>query len=120
MAQTPSPTAADPLPAEAGVEASTSNAKATAARRSGRRKTTGTVQANDAAAGLSFAEAQAALELCLAQLQATDLAVEAMADLYQRALAYADRCEAVLQSVENQVMQWDANHPDTPPLPLTP
>jgi exodeoxyribonuclease VII small subunit len=30
-----------------------------------------------------------------------------MAGLYQRAEAYAQRCEAVLQAVEQEVIQWD-------------
>ena len=47
------------------------------------------VSGHDVARDLSFREAQTALELCLAQLQDQDLDVEAMADLYRRALAYA-------------------------------
>lgn len=77
---------------------------------------TGSEEASD----LSFREAQTALELCLAQLQDQDLDVEAMADLYQRALAYAERCEAVLARVEQQVMQWDPGQPDLAPTPYTP
>ncbi len=69
---------------------------------------------------LSFREAQTALELCLAQLQDEELDVEAMADLYRRALAYAERCESVLQQVEQQVMQWDASQPDLAPTPYAP
>ncbi|MCP9797279.1 exodeoxyribonuclease VII small subunit [Cyanobium sp. Lug-B] len=72
------------------------------------------------AQGLSFREAQTALELCLAQLQDQDLDVEAMAGLYRRALAYAERCEAVLARVEQQVMQWDPGQPDLAPTPYTP
>jgi exodeoxyribonuclease VII small subunit len=75
---------------------------------------------NGGASALSFREAQTALELCLAQLQDQDLDVEAMADLYQRALAYAERCEAVLARVEQQVMQWDPGQPDLAPTPYTP
>ena len=69
---------------------------------------------------LSFRESQMALELCLAQLQDQELDVEAMADLYRRALAYADRCEAVLQQVEQQVMQWDQSQPELAPTPYAP
>jgi exodeoxyribonuclease VII small subunit len=43
-----------------------------------------------------------------------------MASLYQRAQAYADRCEALLRQVEQEVMQWDPQHPDQPPGPLQP
>ncbi|MEB3322012.1 MAG: exodeoxyribonuclease VII small subunit [Synechococcaceae cyanobacterium] len=71
-------------------------------------------------ADLSFREAQAALELCLAQLQSSDLDVEAMAALHRRAQAYADRCEAILRSVEQEVMRWDPEHPDLPPGPYEP
>lgn len=75
--------------------------------------------AEEIAADLSFRQAQAALELALAQLQDTDLDVELMADLHRRALAYADRCEALLQRVEQEVMQWDPARPDDPASPLT-
>jgi len=69
---------------------------------------------------LSFRQAQTALELTLAQLQASDLDVEAMADLYRRAQGYADRCESLLQKVEQEVMQWDPAQPDLPPRPCEP
>jgi exodeoxyribonuclease VII small subunit len=69
---------------------------------------------------LSFRESQTALELCLAQLQDEELDVESMADLYRRALAYAERCESVLQQVEQQVMQWDSSQPDLAPTPYAP
>jgi exodeoxyribonuclease VII small subunit len=39
----------------------------------------------DISADLSYREAQAALELCLAQLQSSDLDIEAMSGLYERA-----------------------------------
>ena len=62
---------------------------------------------------LSFQDARTALELAMAQLQSDALEVEEMAGLYRRAEAYARRCEAVLQQVEQQVIQWDAEttHP---------
>lgn len=82
--------------------------------------TGGPPSAANGAEELSFRESQMALELCLAQLQDQELDVEAMADLYRRALAYADRCESVLQQVEQQVMQWDPNQPERPPTPYTP
>lgn len=72
------------------------------------------------ASELSFRQAQTALELTLAELQSGDPDVEAMALLYRRAQAYADRCEALLESVEQEVMQWDSQNPDQPPRPLTP
>jgi exodeoxyribonuclease VII small subunit len=64
-------------------------------------------------AGLSFQEARTALELAMAQLQADSLEVEEMAGLYQRAEAYANRCEAVLRRVEQEVIEWDTDHPSS-------
>ena len=57
---------------------------------------------------LSYQEAQTALELSLAQLQSSELEVEEMAGIYRRAEAYADRCEAVLNSVQQEVIAWNA------------
>jgi exodeoxyribonuclease VII small subunit len=57
---------------------------------------------------LSFNEARTALELAMAQLQSSELEVEQMADLYRRAEAYADRCQDVLESVEQNVIEWEA------------
>ena len=66
-------------------------------------------------AGLSFQEARTALQLAMARLQADDLEVEEMAGLYQRAEAYANRCEAVLQRVEQEVIEWEAHSASTSP-----
>ena len=66
-------------------------------------------------AELSYSEAQTALELVLAQLQSSDLAVEEMTALYQRAQAYAQRCEQVLQQVEQTIELWDPQDPDAAP-----
>ena len=74
----------------------------------------------DISAELSYREAQAALELCLAQLQATDLDIEAMAGLYERAQSYANRCETLLEQVEQDVMQWDPEQPEAAPRPYQP
>jgi exodeoxyribonuclease VII small subunit len=71
----------------------------------------------DPATAMSFKEAQTALDLVLAQLQASDLDVEQMADLYRRATSYADRCEQVLLQVEQEVMQWDPQQPEQTPVP---
>ena len=57
---------------------------------------------------LSFNEARTALELVMAQLQSSNLEVEQMADLYRRAEAYAERCQSVLESVEQRVIEWEA------------
>lgn len=58
---------------------------------------------------LTFAQSRTALELTLAALQSEDLEVEAMAGLYKRAVAYADRCEEVLQQVQQHVEELDLN-----------
>ena len=65
-------------------------------------------------AGLSFQEARTALDLSLASLQSEALEVEEMAGLYRRAEAYARRCEEVLRRVEQDVIEWEAEHPPTP------
>jgi len=75
---------------------------------------------DDIAGQLSFREAQTALELSLAELQAADLDVEEMAGLHRRASRYAERCEQLLQQVEQEVMQWDPGQPQEPPLPYRP
>ena len=69
---------------------------------------------------LTFREARTALDLTLAELQSSQLDVEAMAALHRRALRYLERCEAVLQQVEQDVMQWDPADPDADPEPFTP
>ena len=71
----------------------------------------------DLSLDLSFREAQTAFELALAELQSADLDIERMTTLYNRARAYADRCDAVLRQVEQDVMQWDPDDPETPPKP---
>ncbi len=58
---------------------------------------------DDEVAQLTFAQAHTALELALSRLQSEDLEVEAMADLYRRALACSRRCEAILSLVEQDV-----------------
>jgi len=68
------------------------------------------------AADLSYSEAQSALELALAQLQAPDLPVEEMGGLYQRAQAYAQRCEDLLESIEQSIELWDPQDGTTTPF----
>jgi len=77
---------------------------------------------NDGSIGLdlSYSEAQTALELTLAQLQASDLPVESMAELYLRARGYAQRCEQLLNQVEQSIALWDPEQPDDKPKPLEP
>ncbi|MFO7629330.1 MAG: exodeoxyribonuclease VII small subunit [Prochlorococcaceae cyanobacterium] len=59
------------------------------------------------AAALSYNEARTALDLTIAALQASDLAVEEMAGLYRRATAYAERCQQLLETAEQEVVQWE-------------
>jgi exodeoxyribonuclease VII small subunit len=73
--------------------------------------------ARDVAEDLSYGEARTALDLTLAQLQASDLDVEAMTDLFRRAQGYARRCESLLAKVEHEVLLWDAADADATPQP---
>jgi exodeoxyribonuclease VII small subunit len=66
--------------------------------------------ADGGATDLSYSQAHTALELVLAELQANDLDVEAMTGLYRRGQAYAQRCEAILDQVEQEVLLWDGLH----------
>ena len=74
-------------------------------------------EALDGVNDLNFREAQTALELCLAQLQASDLEVEAMATLHRRAQAYANHCVQLLEKVEQEVQIWDPERPEHPAQP---
>ena len=75
---------------------------------------------NGVAADLNYNEARTALELTLAELQSANLDVETMAELYQRAQGYANRCQTVLDAVEQQVMLWDSSDPKAKPEPYQP
>lgn len=77
-------------------------------------------QSGDGIDDLTYREARTALDLTLAELQSSQLDVETMARLYQRALRYLDHCEDVLKNVEQEVMQWDPAEPAAPPKPLDP
>ena len=72
------------------------------------------------AADLSYGEARMALELTLAQLQASDLDVESMTGLFSRARSYAARCETLLMQVEQEVALWDSDNPEQAPQPYRP
>ncbi len=72
------------------------------------------------AADLSYSEARMALELTLAQLQASDLDVESMTGLFSRAQSYAARCETLLMQVEQEVAVWDSDNPEQAPQPYRP
>jgi exodeoxyribonuclease VII small subunit len=77
-------------------------------------------EALDGVQDLNFREAQTALELCLAQLQASDLEVESMATLHRRAQAYANHCVQLLEKVEQEVQIWNPDHPEQPAQPYQP
>jgi exodeoxyribonuclease VII small subunit len=77
-------------------------------------------EALDGIHDLNFREAQTALELCLAQLQASDLEVESMATLHRRAQAYANHCVQLLEKVEQEVQIWNPDHPEQPAQPYQP
>ncbi|MCP9891539.1 exodeoxyribonuclease VII small subunit [Cyanobium sp. Aljojuca 7D2] len=87
------------------------------------RQTSGTGDQNaaaTAAADLSYNEAQTALQLTLAALQANDLDVEEMTGLYRRARAYLERCESVLASVEQELLLWDDSNEAVGPMSESP
>ena len=64
---------------------------------------------SEAVEDLSFQDARSRLDAAIASLQSSDLDVEQMAELYRQARGYAERCEAVLQAVEQDVIEWEAN-----------
>lgn len=82
--------------------------------------TRGDDAAAKAAADLTYNEAQTALQLTLAALQANDLDVEEMTGLYRRARAYIERCETVLGSVEQELLLWDDSSEAAGPIPESP
>jgi exodeoxyribonuclease VII small subunit len=87
------------------------------------RQTSGTGDQNaaaTAAADLTYNEAQTALQLTLAALQANDLDVEEMTGLYRRARAYIERCESVLASVEQELLLWDDSNEAVGPMSESP
>lgn len=103
------------------AEDSTGSTAASTTKQTRDKPAQGSDDANGSVAeSLSFREAQAALELSLAQLQSSDLDVEAMADLYQRAESYVERCEQLLNAVEQDVRQWDCQAENDTPQPLQP
>lgn len=121
--------ASEPARAQAATRGSAKRGRARAAESSEPTESTKPNKSNEpteptepgnGAEDLSFRQAQAALELCLAKLQASDLDVEAMGELHRRAESYVQRCEQLLEQAEQDVMQWDPVHPDAPPATLAP
>lgn len=90
------------------------------AKRARSRVAAPTAETAELAADLSYGEALTALELTLAQLQASDVDVEAMVGLYRRGEAYANRCEALLQQLQQEVSLWSSDDPDSTPTPFKP
>lgn len=96
------------------------------AQRSSKRQNEGSpdidpaAKAAELAASLSYNEARTALELALAELQSSELDVEAMTGLYQRAQAYANRCQTLLEAVEQEILLWDTSNPSSTPQPFQP
>ena len=86
--------------------------------RTGTRQSRSSASDGNISSDLSYSEAQTALELALAQLQASDLPVETMGELYQRARGYAERCEQLLNQVEQSINIWDPEQPETEPRAL--
>lgn len=71
-------------------------------------------------ADLSYNQARTALDLVLAGLQARDLDVEEMAQLYRQGQAYVRYCVSILDRVEQEVLLWDAGSGTDPsPQPYT-
>ena len=58
-------------------------------------------------ADLTYNEAHTALQLTLAALQANDLNVEELTDLYRQARTYLERCDTVLSEIEQEVLLWN-------------
>jgi exodeoxyribonuclease VII small subunit len=75
--------------------------------------------ANDDVAAMTFLEARTALDLALAALQSDSLEIEEMVQLHRRASAYADHCRRLLDEVEQEVIQLDADDliSDSPAAP---
>jgi exodeoxyribonuclease VII small subunit len=94
--------------------------KAKSPASSSRQPATPDNEARSAAADLSYNEAHTALQLTLSALQSNDLNVEEMTGLYRRARAYLERCEAVLASVEQEVLLWDTGSGAAGPMPASP
>jgi hypothetical protein len=68
-------------------------------------------------ADLTYNEAHAALQLTLAALQANDLNVEELTDLYRQARTYLERCDTVLSTIEQEVLLWDDAHQEGAVVP---
>jgi len=74
--------------------------------------------AADDTADLGFEAAFAALEAAVQQLESGDLPLDGAVAAYERGLALARRCAALLEAVELKIRQVDGAGQDAGPLAL--
>ena len=68
------------------------------------------------AESLSYEEALQAADLLLHQLQSDTIALAELQQTHQRAQIYLERCDALLSSVEQSVLELDSDAMTTSPL----
>ena len=68
------------------------------------------------AESLSYEEALQAADLLLHQLQSDTIALAELQQTHQRAQIYLERCDALLSSVEQSVLELDPDAMTTSPL----
>ena len=68
------------------------------------------------AESLSYEEALQAADLLLDQLQSDTIALAELQQTHQRAQIYLERCDALLSSVEQSVLELDPDAMTTSPL----
>jgi len=68
------------------------------------------------AESLSYEEALQAADLLLHQLQSDTIALAELQQTHQRAQIYLERCDALLASVEQSVLELDPDAMTTSPL----
>jgi len=71
------------------------------------------------AEGLSYEEALQAADLLLHQLQNDSTPLAELQQTYQRGQIYLERCESLLQVVEQSVLQLDPDTMTTTPIDST-
>ena len=75
-----------------------------------------TIQWRKDAESLSYEEALQAADLLLHQLQSDTIALAELQQTHQRAQIYLERCDALLASVEQSVLELDPDAMTTSPL----
>ena len=68
------------------------------------------------AESLSYEEALQAADLLLQQLQSDTIALAELQQTHQRAQIYLERCDALLASVEQSILELDPDAMTTSPL----